>query len=118
MILLVTKWVEAASYANVTKKLVVRFIKNQLISCYGVRSKIITDDGSNLNNKMMKEMCENFKVEHHSSSPYRPEINSVVEAANKNIKNIIQKMVVTYKDWYEMLPFSLHGYRTFVRTST
>ena len=27
-------------------------------------------------------------------------------------------MMVTYKDWYEMLPFSLHGYRTSVRTST
>jgi len=27
-------------------------------------------------------------------------------------------MVVTYKDWHEMLPFALHGYRTSMRTST
>jgi len=27
-------------------------------------------------------------------------------------------MVVTYKDWHEMLPFALHGYRTSVCTST
>ena len=27
-------------------------------------------------------------------------------------------MVVTYRDWHEMLPFALHGYRTSVRTST
>ena len=26
-------------------------------------------------------------------------------------------MVVKYKDWHEMLPFALHGYRTSVRTS-
>ena len=39
-------------------------------------------------------------------------MNGVVEAANKNIKKIVQKMVVTYKDWHEMLPFALHGYRT------
>ena len=45
-------------------------------------------------------------------------MNGVVEAANKNIKKIIQKMVVTYKDWHEMLPFALHGYRTSVCTST
>jgi len=45
-------------------------------------------------------------------------MNGTVEAANKNIKKIVQKMVVTYKDWHEMLPFALHGYRTFVRTST
>ena len=27
-------------------------------------------------------------------------------------------MVVTYKDWHSMLPFSLHGYYTSVRAST
>ncbi|KAI5426500.1 hypothetical protein KIW84_032077 [Lathyrus oleraceus] len=60
---------------------------------------------------------EMFKIKHHNSSPYRPKTNGAVEAAN-NIKKIIQKMTVTYKDWHEMLPFALHGYRTSVRTST
>jgi len=45
-------------------------------------------------------------------------MNGTVEAANKNIKKIIQKMTVSYKDWHEMLPFALHGYRTSVQTST
>ena len=66
----------------------------------------------------MKELCSKFKIAHHNYSPYRPKMNGVVEAANKNIKKIIQKMVVTYKDWHEMLPFALHGYRTSVCTST
>jgi len=113
-----TKWVEAASYANVTKQVVVKFIKNQIICRYGIPSRIIIDNGTNLNNKMMKELCDDFKIEHHNSSPYRPQMNGVVEAANKYINKIVQKMVVTYKDWHEMLPFALHGYRTSVRTST
>ncbi|GAU31576.1 hypothetical protein TSUD_53990 [Trifolium subterraneum] len=113
-----TKWVEAASYANVTKQVVAHFIKNHIICRYGVPNKIITDNGTNLNNKMMKDLCDEFKIEHHNSSPYRPQMNGAVEAANKNIKKIVQKMVVTYKDWHEMLPFALHGYRTSVRTST
>jgi len=45
-------------------------------------------------------------------------MNGAVEATNKNIKKIVQKLVVIYKDWHEMLPFALHGYRTSVRTST
>src|SRR3954468_12214142 len=98
--------------------MVVRFIKNNLICRYGVPSKIMTDNGSNLNNSMMRELCESLKIEHHNSSPYRPNMNGVVEAAYKNIKKIVQKMVVTYKDWHEMLPFALHGYRTSVHTST
>ena len=45
-------------------------------------------------------------------------MNCAVQVANKNIKKIVQKMVVTYKDWHEMLLFALHGYRTSTRTST
>ena len=45
-------------------------------------------------------------------------MNGAVEAANKNIKKIVQNMVVTYKDWHEMLIFSLHDYRTSARTSS
>ena len=51
-----TKWVEAASYANVTKQVVVRFIKNQIICRYGVPSKIVNDNGSNLNNNMVQAL--------------------------------------------------------------
>nr|KYP68951.1 Pol polyprotein [Cajanus cajan] len=113
-----TKWVEATSCAHVTRKVVVNFVRKNIICCYGIPDKIITNNGSNLNNKMMTELCDSFKIQHHNSSPYRPKMNGAVEAANKNIKKIIQKMVVTHKDWHEMLPYALHGYRTSVRTST
>ncbi|XP_031392416.1 uncharacterized protein LOC116204461 [Punica granatum] len=59
-----------------------------------------------------------FKIQHRNSSPYRPQMNGAVEAANKNIKRIIEKMTVNYKDWHEMLPFALLAYRTSIRTST
>ena len=51
-------------------------------------------------------------------SPFCQKMNGAVCAANKNIKKIMQKMVVMYKDWHEMLPVALHGYRTSVCTST
>ena len=60
---------------------------------------------------------ELYNIKHHKSSPYRPQTNGAVEAANKNIKNILAKMVVTYKDWAKKLPFALWGYRTSIRAS-
>ena len=45
-------------------------------------------------------------------------MNGAVEAANKNVKKIIANATETYKDWHEKLPFTLHAYRTGVRTST
>ena len=41
-----------------------------------------------------------------------------VEAANKNIKRILRKMVETSHDWLEKLPFALWAYHTSFRTST
>ena len=66
----------------------------------------------------MKEVCSKFKIQHHNSIPYRPKMNGAIEAANKNIKKIIEKTTDTYKDWHEKLPFALHAYHTSVRTST
>jgi len=84
-----TKWVEAASYANMTRNMVIIFIKKEIIYRYGLPRKIITDNATNLNNKMMKEICKDFKIQHHNSTPYRSKMNRAIEAANKNIKKII-----------------------------
>jgi len=67
-----TKWVEAASYASVMRSVVVRFIKREIICRYGLPRKIIMDNDTNLNNKMIGEMCEEFKIQHHNSTPYKP----------------------------------------------
>ncbi|XP_070015785.1 uncharacterized protein [Nicotiana sylvestris] len=45
-------------------------------------------------------------------------MNGVVEAANKNIKKILRKMIEKHKQWHKKLSFTLLGYRTTVRTST
>ncbi|KAL6335094.1 hypothetical protein AAG906_026474 [Vitis piasezkii] len=50
--------------------------------------------------------------------PHEPQTNGAVEAANKNIKRILRRMVETSRDWSEKLPFALWAYRTSFRTST
>ena len=65
----------------------------------------------------MEQICEQFKIKHHNFAPYRPKMNGTVEAANKNVKKIVAKMIDTYKDWHEKLYFALHAYRTAIRTS-
>lgn len=86
-----TKWVESVSYTNVTRKVVVRFITKEIIFVIGfpARSSLITP--AIWTTKMMKELCESFKSEHHNSSRYRPKMNGVVEPANNNIKRLFRK---------------------------
>ena len=84
-----TKWVEVVSYVRVTRNVIEKFIKKELICRYGIPSKLITDNATNLNNKMMTKLYADFKIQHHNSTLYHPKMNGTVEAANKKIKNII-----------------------------
>ncbi|XP_070008175.1 uncharacterized protein [Nicotiana sylvestris] len=113
-----TKWIEAASYKVVTKKVVTDFVKDHIVCRFGVPVSIITHNAANINSDLMKAMCETFKIKHKNSTTYIPQMNAAMEAANKNIKKILRKMVENHKQWHDKLPFPLLGYCTTVRTST
>ena len=65
----------------------------------------------------MDTLIQEYGIQHHKSSAYRPQTNGAVDVANKNIKRILRKMVKTSRDWSEKLPFALWAYRTYFRTS-
>ncbi|XP_027169488.1 uncharacterized protein K02A2.6-like [Coffea eugenioides] len=113
-----TKWVEAESYKHVTKKVVTDFLRKHIICHFGIPETLITDNAKNLNNDMVDGLCEKFKIRHRNSSIYRPQMNGAVEAANKNLKKVIRKMIERHRDWHEKLPYALMAYRTAIRTST
>ncbi|XP_059294493.1 uncharacterized protein LOC132047468 [Lycium ferocissimum] len=92
-----TKWVEATSHKSVTNKVVADFVRSNIICRFGMPESIITDNGANLNNHLMKDICEQFKITHRNSTTYRPQMNGAVEGANKNIKRILRKMTDNYK---------------------
>ncbi|XP_070056878.1 uncharacterized protein [Nicotiana tomentosiformis] len=66
----------------------------------------------------MRKLCEKLKIIHRNSTTYRPQMNGAIEAANKNIKRILRKIVDNHRQWHEKPSFSLLGYRTTMWTST
>ena len=86
-----TKWVEVASYTSVTRSVICKFIKKEIICRYGIPKRIISDNATNLNNKMMEQIYEQFKIKHHNFVPYRPKMNGAIKTANKNVKKIVAK---------------------------
>ncbi|KAJ9694023.1 hypothetical protein PVL29_009818 [Vitis rotundifolia] len=112
-----TKWVEAASYARLTSSGVASFIRSHIICRYGVPHELISDRGVYFRGDV-DTLLQRYGIQHHRSSAYRPQTNGAVEAANKNVKRILRRMVETSRDWSEKLPFALWAYRTSFRTST
>ena len=90
-----TKWVKTTLYASITKSVVCKFIKKEIICRYGLPKIIISDNALNLNNKTMEKVCVQFKIQCHNSAPYHPKMNGAMEAASKNLKRIIEKTTDT-----------------------
>ena len=81
-------------------------IERNIICRYGLPHHVVTDNGVQFRVEMAALLGE-YKIEHHRSSPYRPQANGAVEAANKNVKKILSKMLKNNRDWSEYLQFAL-----------
>ena len=97
-----TKWVEVASYKVLNSKKVAQFIQTNIICKYGVPHEIISDNGQHFKGETEK-LLRQFNIQHHKSSPYRPQTNGAIEAANKNIGQILKKSIKNYKVWQRKL---------------
>ena len=109
--------IKVASYARLTLVVVASFIISHIICRYGVPHRLISDRGVHFRVEVYT-LVQEYGIRHHKSFAYKPQTNGTVEAANKNIKRILRRMVETYRDWSEKLPFALWVYRTSFRTST
>uniref|UniRef100_A0A2N9FTX8 RNase H type-1 domain-containing protein n=1 Tax=Fagus sylvatica TaxID=28930 RepID=A0A2N9FTX8_FAGSY len=100
------------------KSQVTRFVKNNIICRYGMPEMLITDNASNLNNRMMDQLCQQFKIP-------APQLCSIPPKDERSRRSCQQKREEDseqddwrhYKDWHEHLPYALCAYRTSVRTS-
>jgi hypothetical protein len=114
-----TKWVEAMpTFLNDRHTATLLFFKH-IITRFGVPHAIFTDHGSHFQNQMMSELYAKLGFHHENSSPYHPQANRQVEAINKVLKTIIQRMVGEKKTSCHLQLFStLWAYRTSVKTAS
>ena len=81
-------------------KVVLMFLKENIFSRFGVPKKIISDRGSHFCNKPFKKLLAKYGVRHKVATPYHPQTRGQVELANREIKNILMKVVNTNsRDW-------------------
>jgi transposase InsO family protein len=67
-----TKWVEAIPLRKATGAAVANFIREHIITHFGVLYKLVTDNGTPFINKDVREVLEHYRV---NSTPYYPQGN-------------------------------------------
>uniref|UniRef100_A0A2N9G0R7 Integrase catalytic domain-containing protein n=1 Tax=Fagus sylvatica TaxID=28930 RepID=A0A2N9G0R7_FAGSY len=114
-----SKWVEAIPLRKATGAAVANFIREHIITRFGIPHKIISDNGTPFVNKNVKEVLEHYRIKHRRSTPYYPQGNGQAEATNRMLLRILSKMVFDYgKGWNSHLADTLWAYRGSTKTAT
>ncbi|RVW83478.1 Pol polyprotein [Vitis vinifera] len=113
----VSKWVEVVPCKHNDHRVVLKFLKENIFSRFGVPKAIISDGGTHFCNKPFENLLAKYGVKHKVATPYHPQTSGQTELANREIKKILMKVVNTNKkDWSVKLLDSLWAYRTAYKT--
>ena len=89
----ISKWIEAILRRHNDHKIVIRFLKENLLSRFGILRAIINDGGKHFCNKPFESLMKKYEITHKVSTPYHPQTSGQVELANREIKQILEKTV-------------------------
>ncbi|XP_052731916.1 uncharacterized protein LOC128196116 [Vigna angularis] len=113
----VSKWVEAVACQKNDATTVIKFLRKNIFSRFGVPRILISDGGSHFCNYQLEKVLKNYEVKHKVASPYHPQTNGQAEVSNREIKRILEKTVSSSrKDWSLKLDDALWAYRTAMKT--
>nr|CAN66069.1 hypothetical protein VITISV_009223 [Vitis vinifera] len=104
----VSKWVGAILCKKNDHKVVLKFLKKNILSKIRVPKAIISDGCTHFCNKLFEILLAKYGVKQKVATPYHPQNFGQVELANREIKNILMKVVnTTYKTILGMSPYRL-----------
>jgi transposase InsO family protein len=111
-----TKWIEVKSVTCPKADRVLDFL-DELVQCYGLPNRIITDLGSNFNNHQFWEYCENSGIDVRYVSVTHPWANGQVERTNGMVLDALKKRLHDTANtkggkWIKELPNALWELRT------
>ena len=82
----ISKWVEAIPCKEKNHRVVLKFLKENIFSIFGVPKAIISDGCSHFCNKPFETLLAKYGVKHKVATPYHPQTSRQVELANREIK--------------------------------
>ena len=112
-----TKWIKAEPVIKTTTEAAKRFLTKNVITRFGVPSRIITDNGAQFSGGQFQEFCDELGIKVHFASVAHPQSNEAVERANgiliQGIKRrVFDQLIKRSGAWVQELPSILWAVRT------
>lgn len=104
-----TRWPEAIPISDISAQTVCRAVVYHWISRYGTPETITTDQGTQFESRLFKELLRVSGCSRIRTTPYHPAANGLIERWHRTLKGAI--MCHTDKDWTRVLSTVLLGLR-------
>lgn len=99
-----TKWVEAIPTKQSTSAVVCQFLKENIISRFGVPHKIVANNALCFSSYEIIDFCFDHGITLSHSFDYYPQGNGQAESSNKNLVTIMRKLVdEKQQTWHKAL---------------
>ena len=114
-----SKYTELAAISAKDAREVAKTLMDVWITRYSTPQEIISDNGKEFANKIMKELCSQLGILHNTTSPYHPQCNGQAEHFNKTMIRYLRSCLEPpYLDWELYLPALRISYNTSVSKAT
>ena len=115
-----TKWVELAAITDKTAKTIGRIFFEGWICRFSAPLTIVTDQGKEFNNAILKEICQLWQIDKKRTSPFHPQTNSSAESYNRSLIKYFKAMLADHSmlDWECLLPCASMAYNCHIHRST
>ena len=108
-----TKWVEICPMPDQTAETVANFLVDLVFARFGCCRYLNTDQGTNFESQVMREVCKLFGTQKTRTTPYHPRGDGMVERHNRTIEGMMALWTNTHQtDWDVHLPLLAMAYRS------
>lgn len=108
-----SKWAEAIPIPNMEAVTVAQSFIERVVTIFGVPLSIHTDQGSNFESQVFKEMCQILGIHKTRTTPFRPKSDGMVERSNSTIETMLSAFVSSHqRDWDELIYLLMLAYRS------
>lgn len=114
-----TRWMEAFPIPNQNAETVATKLVHEFIVRYGTSLEIHTDQGTNFDSQLFKEVCSLLQIKKTRLTPYRPNSNGLFERFNQTLGEMIKSFIENnVNEWDKYLCILMAEYRSTPHPST
>jgi transposase InsO family protein len=100
-------------------RLIARVLFDHVLSRFGTPRRILTDQGTEFEGQLFKNLCQLLQINKVRTSPYKPSTNGMLERFHRTLNAMIAKIVdENQRNWCEMIPSVMAAYRATVHETT